>query len=402
MAESIAPSLQSLTGRVALRPAAGLPAVHNSRPALAERLAPGRSADELPRLLASLFTLCAHAHRSCAEQAIAAARGQDAPATGASAQALQLGTLRDQILRISHDWPRQLHLHSDAAHSAVLLRSCPLWRDGLSPDERLAELPAWLAHKWLGESVDPWLARHECDPLNAPATWVTWATGHRGTSPVALMLRRLLAEPASPLTLSIPGHSLNVLQQPGELPALAHQMAHTPGFCSQPEWHDNPASTGPWSRVHDPLPAAGAPTTAWHLLVCRIVDVLRLSGPQGAAWLSQGALPLGPHEGLAWCEMARGLLIHWVRLSPDDQRIEAYRVLAPTEWNFHAEGPLALALARLDANRPPDELQAASRLLAVAFDPCVDFEVHLPDTAPMSPPCRPQDDYRRAQPEGTL
>jgi len=384
MADSPPSPLQALTGRVQLRPAAGLPAVHNSRPALAERLAPGRSADEVPRLLASLFTLCAHAHRSCAEQAIAAARGDDAPASVAAAQALRLGTLRDQILRISHDWPRQLQLLDDAVHSTVL-RSCPLWRDNLSPDERLAELPAWLAHHWLGESVDHWLARHEGDPVGAPAAW---AIGHRGTSPVAGPLRRLLAEPVSPLALPIPGHSLSVLQQPGELPALAHQMAHTPGFCNQPEWHDHPASTGPWSRVNDPLPAAGTPTTAWQLLVARIVDVLHLSGQQGATWLSQGALPLGDHEGLAWCEMARGLLLHWVKLTPDGQRVEAYRVLAPTEWNFHAEGPLALALARLEADRPRDELLAASRCLAVAFDPCVDFEVRLPDTAPMSPPER--------------
>lgn len=399
MADTAPSPLQALTGRVQLRPAAGLPAVHNSRPALAERLAPGRTADELPRLLASLFTLCAHAHRSCAEQAIAAARGVVTPASPASAQALQLGTLRDQVLRISHDWPRQLHLRDNTTHSAVLLRSCPLWRDDLSPDERLAELPAWLAHHWLGESIDHWLARHEADPTGAAAAW---AIAHRGTSAVALLLRRLLAEPISPMERPIPGHSLNILQQPGELPALAHQMAHTPGFCSQPDWHNTPASTGPWSRVNDPLPAPDTATTAWHLLVARIVDVLRLSGPQGATWLSHGALPLPDHEGLAWCEMARGLLLHWVKLTPDGQRIEAYRVLAPTEWNFHAEGPLALALARLEVDRPRDELLAASRCLAVAFDPCVDFEVHLPDTAPMSPPGRPKGKYRRAKPEGTL
>lgn len=382
MADTGASRLQALTGRVHLRPAAGLPAVHNTRPALAERLAPGHKAEALPGVLASLFTLCAHAHRSCAEQAITAARGTVPPASAVTAQALQLGTLRDQILRISHDWPRQLPLQpGDVAHSAVLLRSCPLWRDGLGPDERLAELPAWLAHKWLGESVDHWLARHQDAPASAVATW---AMGHRGTSPVANGLRRLLAAPVSPMALQIPGHHLDVLHHPGEWPALAHQMAHTPGFCNQPEWQGNPASTGPWSRVNDPLAPASPPTTAWQLMIARIVDVLRLSGPAGAAWLSQGALPLGPHEGLAWCEMARGLLVHWVRLSPDDQRIEAYRVLAPTEWNFHAEGPLALALARLDADRPRDDLLAASRCLAVAFDPCVDFDVRLPDTAAMT------------------
>ena len=43
-----------------------------------------------------------------------------------------------------------------------------------------------------------------------------------------------------------------------------------------------------------------------------------------------------------------------------------YRVLAPTEWNFHPDGALARAVAAL----APDDLDAA-RLLAAAYDPCV-------------------------------
>ena len=179
MADTSGP-LQALTGRLQLRVAQGLPAIHSSRPELAARLAPGRQADTLPGLLASLYTLCAHAHRLCAQQAVAAARGTEALASAEQAQALQVATLREQILRISHDWPRQLHPAgtpdpaehgASSAHSAALLRSCPLWHNTLSPTQRLAELPAWLAQHWLGEPAATWLARHEADPCHAAAQW---------------------------------------------------------------------------------------------------------------------------------------------------------------------------------------------------------------------------------------
>ena len=104
-----------------------------------------------------------------------------------------------------------------------------------------------------------------------------------------------------------------------------------------------------------------------------LVDLLRLTAPDGAHWLQAGALALGPGEGMAWTEMARGLLVHWVRLEgAAHERVAAYRVLAPTEWNFHPHGVLASALQALPAGAAAND--AAARL-AVAFDPCVRFRM---------------------------
>ncbi|MDP2325218.1 MAG: nickel-dependent hydrogenase large subunit, partial [Gammaproteobacteria bacterium] len=64
-------------------------------------------------------------------------------------------------------------------------------------------------------------------------------------------------------------------------------------------------------------------------------------------------------------EMARGLLLHWVQLDGDGA-VQDYRVLAPTEWNFHPDGALARAVAALT----PSDSEAA-HLLAAAYDPCV-------------------------------
>ena len=100
-------------------------------------------------------------------------------------------------------------------------------------------------------------------------------------------------------------------------------------------------------------------------------DVRRVAS--GAA-LSRGALTVADGEGIAWTEMARGLLVHWIRLEPgprqaDTARAARYHVVAPTEWNFHPEGGLARWLA---STRAPI---ARVQLAAATLDPCIAFRI---------------------------
>ena len=71
-------------------------------------------------------------------------------------------------------------------------------------------------------------------------------------------------------------------------------------------------------------------------------------------------------RGCGSVQAARGLLVHHVRL--EDDRIADLRILAPTEWNFHPDGPLALGLLGIPAG---DDLEWRARLLCLALDPCV-------------------------------
>ena len=78
---------------------------------------------------------------------------------------------------------------------------------------------------------------------------------------------------------------------------------------------------------------------------------------------------------MAQVEAARGLLLHRVVVA--DGRVDDYRVVAPTEWNFHPSGPVSEALAALpQANPQVAEMQAA--LFVTLMDPCVawSLEVH--------------------------
>ena len=103
----------------------------------------------------------------------------------------------------------------------------------------------------------------------------------------------------------------------------------------------------------------------WLELVELAAADVEVAGQGRATLLASGALHLGTGQALAWCEMARGLLLHWVRLDVAGA-VQDYRVLAPTEWNFHPEGALAQAVAAL-----PCDAVSRARTLAAAYDPCV-------------------------------
>ena len=74
-------------------------------------------------------------------------------------------------------------------------------------------------------------------------------------------------------------------------------------------------------------------------------------------------------------ESPRGRLHHLVRLDGIG-RVAFYAILAPTEWNFGADGPF---VATIRANRPTADDAGRARVerIAAAFDPCVGFAVSV-------------------------
>ena len=66
------------------------------------------------------------------------------------------------------------------------------------------------------------------------------------------------------------------------------------------------------------------------------------------------------------------LVVHGVVVEGD--RVADYRILAPTEWNFHPAGRVAQALAGLDGS-DDNGLRERAGLLIEAVDPCVGYEL---------------------------
>jgi Ni,Fe-hydrogenase I large subunit len=80
--------------------------------------------------------------------------------------------------------------------------------------------------------------------------------------------------------------------------------------------------------------------------------------------------------GIAWVENARGLLLHLVHL--DAGRISQYRIVAPTEWNFHPAGALQSALIGSPASDLTSIKKRAAQVVH-SLDPCVTCRVEFDD-----------------------
>jgi Ni,Fe-hydrogenase I large subunit len=87
-----------------------------------------------------------------------------------------------------------------------------------------------------------------------------------------------------------------------------------------------------------------------------------------------GGMTLGPGQGVGWVENARGLLVHYVALN--GERIATYRIVAPTEWNFHPRGALARGL-EATRTESESELKRCAMLLVQSLDPCVGANVEV-------------------------
>lgn len=362
--------MEALTGVVRLRPGQARPrSVENQRPDWAQALVLGKPVGDVPGLLASLYSLCGHAHRLCAQLALHAAAGTGTPHPPGAERALQRETLCEHVRRIGLDWPVALAAPAsrDAFAAAALksLCACPALRPAGSPVS-MQDTRRWLERHLLGMPAPDWLDRWNRDPH-----WLAaWSEAGKGWLPRLMHEARPLAD--WPLAAAEP---LHVHAGAVSLRQLARCLVADGGYTRQPRWQGDCTETGTWTRLNDA--GRALPATPWQRLGARVAELVRLALPdaptrQGSGWLAFGALPISAGEGLAWVEMARGLLVHHARV--DGAVVSGYRVLAPTEWNFHAEGAVAVAL---EGMRPSQDALAPRRIAALmaAYDPCVRFEV---------------------------
>jgi hypothetical protein len=264
---------------------------------------------------------------------------------------------REHAWRLLLDWPRQLGQNANPAALPRLMQIGP----------QADPLAAWITEHLLGEALESWLQRSDLKAWLAAAPTST-----------AVLFAGLDAEPL-PQGEGCPFLPPLAALTPDQAAALAQQALDTTGFCARPEWQGGPAETGAVARqaghplVADWIARHGRGVGARQL--ARLVELAQL--PQR---LREGgedvirAWSLADNTGLAGVETSRGLLLHGVKLEAG--RIAQYRILAPTEWNFHPAGPLARALQALP---PGPDLEQRARLAAQALDPCVAYGIEIAD-----------------------
>jgi hypothetical protein len=306
-----------------------------------------------------LFSICAESQSTACRLACAAADGAPlAPLHLAAARAgIAAETVRELSRQALLSWPDILgEAASEAAVKAA--RAARSWQPGASA--------AHLDDALFGMAAQAWLALPSWQALRA------WS-GQAQTGPARFIAHVLRQNPRSTLEPRV-----DFLPPPDQawLSEVARLAQADAEFCRCPLRRGAPAETGALARLHaEPLLASrdGQPESRVPLrFVARLRELAWLLS--GGRQPALGALAVGQGQGVGWVENARGLLVHVVHTAHD--RLVSYRIVAPTEWNFHPRGALASALLGATVHSAREAAALAEQVVS-SLDPCVDCRVEV-------------------------
>ncbi len=339
-----------------------------------------------PQVAAAIFPLiysvCGNAQAHAAALALEAAGGITGDPATANARAIltALESWRESLLRVVADWPATLGEPADLSAARPAMNylahmKAALFDDGdpfalgavAVPDQRnvlaiVAEAEQLAGELVFGEASERFLARRGQSGL------LDWAQAQ--ATPAAAFLLKLTnsgwADEAA-----IDAASLELPQAPGD---IGQWLAFARGERSDFDIAAVPETTL-YSRRRNEQPVAGLRSGAMGArYVARLAELARLpvemrdlvtgrARPDACSGMAGG-------HGIAVVEAARGLLTHAVRLEAG--RVADYRVVSPTDWNFHTRGIAARCLATLGDRE--DRIEMA-HLVVRAIDPCVAYEM---------------------------
>jgi coenzyme F420-reducing hydrogenase alpha subunit len=335
--------------------------IGSSRPQVADRLLSGRTVEEVVAMVPRLFSICGRSQGVAAALACeaACARQTDAETRAAREGAIRAEVVQEYLWRMLVDWPQFAGVAPDADALTAARRALAGGAlDGVR--ELVKARTIGVERAW--------------DALDDAASGECWLA--EANTPAVAMLARLAAM----------GRGLGASGIP-LLPADADTVAREVGtaleadaaFEVTPTWQGAPAETGALARTcAQPLVAslvARHGRSALARFVARIVELVGLVRSDAPAQMRvAGAVSLESGVGLGWVETARGLLVHAVESAAG--RVERYRIVAPTEWNFHPRGALAAGLAGVTAGSE-EAVRALARTLVQSLDPCVAARVEV-------------------------
>lgn len=358
------------------------------------RVLEGKLVDEALSLVPLLFSLCGRAQAIAAVTAAEHAldRGADHATRALRRWLIVAEQTQEYLWRLLVDLPAA-NGETTAVSNLAELRDCIAkmfktvqgGRSAHLPGEQLANaaddelmhrlglLESCIESQVLGQKISAWRGGETA------AAFLGWL--ETGNTVATRALRHLAAATEST------AHSAGFLSATDAGPALAgmiERLLDDAGFAASPAWQGRHPETGALARRRSaPLIAALAAARCDRRLVrsaarlLELVDAIDALRDVPAAALTAdnlGGGSLGAGIGYGWVETARGLLIHAICLR--EGRIGTYRILAPTEWNFHPQGPLVQELLALKGQDAAD-LEQEARLAVLALDPCVGFRVRV-------------------------
>lgn len=340
-----------------------------SRPQGLSRMFVGRRPEDAPVLAGQLFSLCGFSQSISARLAVlrAAGLGMDADERRTVAAGLLAERAFETLRALVLHWPSTRTMDI-AATSAGHLRealaaSQKIIADARAGSRSLADLALAAAR-----------LEHAAGALGIPLQGSIPATG--------TLCAAILDETRQ--------ERIFRRRRPDSLTArddreVLNHLVHEAGYAALPYLAGRVVETGAYAR----LCASATPDEPYLAarLLARIEDVrlcldLLVGIAEGkdrdlSALMGDGASPNEGGYGVVEC--ARGRLYHQAEIDGEGL-IGAYRILAPTEWNFHPAGPFVETLLSCRIGEGDDARKVVSQLAAL-FDPCVAFEINMCEAA---------------------
>lgn len=356
-------------------------AITSSRPLRASRIFTGKPLAEVAGLIPRLYSLCATAQSLAFSAALETLESQTAHSNTLAHRACLLygESIKEHLWRLLLDWPPALALaREEAAMAQVIaawqrLRGIPDAEPAIHAERAGALLINLVEQTCFGQPAAAWLA--SCVHVEH---WLRWSNTIR--TPVARLAQALHDQRLDGL-----GQGGRARFSQPNLGAIAARLAEpdADAFIAAPEIDGICHETGSLARMREePLIVSlrqhhgNGMTTRLAAVLCELAHACRALRAPAEHIPAMATLKLTAASSLAAVPAARGLLIH--RLVASCGQVVDHQVVAPTEWHFHPRGVLADALAGLP---PPAgtsdqaETQRLARLLILAIDPCVDYQM---------------------------
>ena len=365
--------------------------LRSSRPVLACRLFEQRRVEQTLSLVPMLFSVCGRA------QSVAAVRAMESALTTPASTAVEthrdalvmLESIREHLWRLLMDWPSLMGAAARTDLLAPLNQALNAMMTQLAPGHALSNSPglqqtpadsAPIQSQWrslraeiersvfAGDSAG-WLDSDGDGSLIPPLA---------GEPDSSSLLWNWLAERG---WLALGDVGLRPLPPLAD-GALARRFAadDCDQWVAQPDWQGQLYESGALAS-HADHPRIVACQRQWGYalatrLLARLVALAELLGSVDHALDGSVARrPLSGHRGLAQLETSRGRLVHHVEITAGV--VTRYRILAPTEWNFHPRGIAARILASLSGDQPAAIIDQQARWLLQLIDPCVGIELSI-------------------------
>ncbi len=361
--------------------------IQSSRPVLAAAVFHGRRIEECQDMLPLLYSVCGNAQACAGARACERALGLPVrPAVERSRELLlRMETVREHLWRVLLDWPAFAGVAgapgpmSEAAglqreYRQALCADADPFRVG-APDSAsgggeldglLDRLQGLLRREVFAMPAAQWLE------LSGEEALAAWAAGRRTVA--AGLIDDLITGGQQG------AGACHVAALPKLDPLQLDRAMRDNAYLHQPHCFGNCRETGCLARAGGALLNRLKRDYGNGLLVrvvARLSELAELAGrllPDAVEPLDDpSAGRVGEGIGIGQAAAARGQLVHRVEL--DGERIAGYRILAPTEWNFHPRGVVARAIGALQGG--PAQVEAQARLLINAVDPCVGYRLHI-------------------------